>query len=389
MSVAVSTMGRWHHFELAQQLEFRGYLQRLFTGYPRHKVDVVSHSLVSSFPYFTVAEMAASRWGIKRLSRLLNWPSHDYFDRWVAANLEPCDILTANHGNGLHSFRRIKEFGGKAVCDSGQAHPNFIRHILNEEYARWGAKYEDYTPRTLAKRLEELEIADLITVPSSFNVRTFLEYGVPAAKLKKISYGVDLSMFYPEPKTDDIFRVMFVGAAGIRKGLGYLLQAFVGVKLPRFELVIVGGFTPDAKPVLERYAGKVNFKFAGFVPRKKLRSTYSQGSVLVLPSMVEGLAYVQAQAMACGLPVIATANAGAEDLFTDSEEGYIIPPRDPDAIRDKVLHLYHNPDLQNCMGKAALLRVRTLGGWESYGNGVVATYDELLYGQKALPTVMP
>jgi glycosyltransferase involved in cell wall biosynthesis len=216
-------------------------------------------------------------------------------------------------------------------------------------------------------------------------MRTFMESGVPRDKLAKIPYGVDLSIFRPEPKMDNVFRVLFVGSAGVRKGLGYLLRAFANLDLPNFELMIVGGFAPDAKPVLEKLADITKFNYVGFVPRHQLRKTYSQGSVLVLPSILEGLALVQAQAMACGLPVIATANAGAEDLFTDGVEGFIIPPRDPAAIRDKVLLLYHDPDLRERMGNAALLRVRTLGGWESYGNGIAAAYHELLNGPNALP----
>ena len=84
---------------------------------------------------------------------------------------------------------------------------------------------------------------------------------------------------------------------------------------------------------------------------------YSQGSVLVLPSIEEGLALVQAQAMACGLPVIATTNTGAENLFSDSVEGFIVPIRNPVAIRDKVEWMIGHPIERTDMGAAALQRV--------------------------------
>ena len=76
---------------------------------------------------------------------------------------------------------------------------------------------------------------------------------------------------------------------------------------------------------------------------------------------------VQAQAMACGVPVIATENTGAADLFTDGVEGFIVPIRDAGAIREKILALYENPAMREQMGEAALARVRKLGGWDDYG----------------------
>jgi glycosyltransferase involved in cell wall biosynthesis len=110
------------------------------------------------------------------------------------------------------------------------------------------------------------------------------------------------------------------------------------------------------------------------VARDELYKHYSQASVLVLPSIEEGLALVQAQAMACGIPVIATENTGAADLFTDGVEGFIVPIRDPRAIREKILTLYENPAMREQMGEAALARVRKIGGWDDYGERALAYY---------------
>jgi glycosyltransferase involved in cell wall biosynthesis len=119
-------------------------------------------------------------------------------------------------------------------------------------------------------------------------------------------------------------------------------------------------------------------RFFGSIPRSELYEYYNQGSVLVLPSLEEGLALVQAQAMACGLPVIATTNTGAEDLFTDGIEGFIVPIRSQEAIREKVTHLYKNSELRHEMGQAALRRVQSIGGWDSYGDSISETYADAL-----------
>ncbi|MDB5108516.1 MAG: hypothetical protein JWM69_1457, partial [Candidatus Binatus sp.] len=110
---------------------------------------------------------------------------------------------------------------------------------------------------------------------------------------------------------------------------------------------------------------------------------YSQASVLVVPSIQEGLALVQAQAMACGVPVIATENAGAADLFSDGVEGFIVPPRDPRAIREKLQTMIENPSMRDQMGEAALARVRAIGGWEDYGQRAVNFHRDAIAARTA------
>jgi alpha-maltose-1-phosphate synthase len=108
----------------------------------------------------------------------------------------------------------------------------------------------------------------------------------------------------------------------------------------------------------------------------------------VLASVHDGFGMVQAEAMACGLPVISTTNTGAPDLFTDGVEGFIVPIRSPDAIRQKVLLLYDHPELQAEMSKAALRRMAEIGGWREYGDRTVRLYEEALAGRTGLPRTL-
>jgi glycosyltransferase involved in cell wall biosynthesis len=96
---------------------------------------------------------------------------------------------------------------------------------------------------------------------------------------------------------------------------------------------------------------------------------------MVLPSIEEGLALVQGQALACGCPVLATTNTGSEDLFTDGIEGFIVPIRDVDALAGRLQLLAGDPALQRRMSEAALARVKHLGGWRQYGD----LWESLLY----------
>ena len=92
----------------------------------------------------------------------------------------------------------------------------------------------------------------------------------------------------------------------------------------------------------------------------------SRSHVMVLPSVEEGLALVQAQAMACGCPVIGTYNTGAEDLFSDGQEGYIVPIRDAGALVKRLQHLADHPEQRAEMRHRALAKIRSLGGWHQH-----------------------
>jgi len=107
----------------------------------------------------------------------------------------------------------------------------------------------------------------------------------------------------------------------------------------------------------------------------------SRSHVLALPSVEEGLALVQGQAMACGCPVVATADTGAEDLFTDGVEGFILPARDTDALADRLQLIADDPALRAQMSAAALARVKILGGWDNYGD----QWDTLLHSLTGCP----
>ncbi len=101
----------------------------------------------------------------------------------------------------------------------------------------------------------------------------------------------------------------------------------------------------------------------------------SRSHVLALASVEEGLALVQGQAMACGCPVIATTATGAEDLFTDGVEGFIVPDRDSATFALRLQQLADDAALRERMAAAALTRVRSLGGWDHYGE----QWDRLLH----------
>jgi alpha-maltose-1-phosphate synthase len=373
MRVCVGSPGRFYTFDLARQMQRLGHLSCLYTCYPRWKVDGLPQEKVRTFPWLMGPAMLLGRWGFHNVQRQLNRWVIESFDRWMAKRLPPCDVMHCLSSFGLATHRLAKHrYGALTVCDRGSSHIVYQDEILAEEYTRWGVPYQRIDPRIVERELQEYDECDSVVVPSSFTYRTFLRKGVPEAKLARVSYGVDLNLFRPVPKEDDVFRVLYVGTLSLRKGLPYLLEAIAPLKLPNFELWLIGSLLPEALPFLAKYEGQ--YRYLGIIPRTILYKYYNQGSVLVLPSIEEGLALVQAQAMACGLPVVATTHTGAEDLFTNGIEGFIVPIRCSEAIREKILYLYNNNELREEISRAALRRVQSLGGWDSYGQVMIDRY---------------
>jgi glycosyltransferase involved in cell wall biosynthesis len=261
--------------------------------------------------------------------------------------------------------------------ERGSSHILHQRDILLEEYGRFGLKARVAHPKIVEKELVEYADADYISIPSQYVKRTFLERGVPADKLVHVPYGVNLAHFHPVPKQDDTFRIIYCGSIGLRKGVHYLLQAFHELKLPQAELWLIGSLTGEMRPFLAKFSSSAVFHKGPF-PESELHKYYSQGSVFCLASIEEGLAMVLPQAMACGLPVICTTHTGGEDMVRDGQDGFIVPIRDVEALKERILFFYTNRDACKEMGYSAQQRVKSGYTWVDYGNRMIGEYKRIL-----------
>ena len=139
-------------------------------------------------------------------------------------------------------------------------------------------------------------------------------------------------------KIRNSFEVLFVGQVGLRKGIPYLLKAFAGLRHPHKRLTVVGSIQDDIRQLLPALP-KDDVTFTGSLPQQDVANLMRRSHVLVLPSVEEGLALVLGQALACGCPVLATVSTGAEDLFSDGIEGFIVAHRDVSAIINRLQQL--------------------------------------------------
>lgn len=383
MKVSLSTIGKFHTFDLARELHASGHLKDLYTGYPQFKLkdERLPGSKVRSFPWVQTPYMALNKWGVvgERGNRMLEYLAKITLDRYVANRLDDCDVFVGLSGSGLQSGRRMHALGGRYVCDRGSAHIQVQDELLRGEHDRWGMPFQGIDPRVIDLECAEYDEADCITVPSQFAVRSFLDAGVPFRKLRLLPYGVNLGRFEPTRRpVDGAFNVLFVGAMSLQKGIPYLLQAFARVEHPRKILNLVGTPSPELIQLMkDRGLWSEQVRVLGAMPQQELKHIMSASHVMVLPSVQDGFGMVMAQAMACGCPVVASRNTGAPDLFEDGVQGYVVAERDGDALAQRLQTLADQPDLRDAMGQRALARVRTMGGWRDYGSLAQRIYREL------------
>ncbi|MCD5390697.1 glycosyltransferase family 4 protein [candidate division NPL-UPA2 bacterium] len=297
-----------------------------------------------------------------------------YFDQRVSHLLkESCDIFHGWNGQCLHSLREAKRVGAVAIVERASSHISTQMRLIREEHEEQGIECEPELAEVIERCLAEYETADYIMVPSQFAYDSFIEEGFSSKKLILIPFGVDLVRFKPQPKPDSLFRILFVGRLSLRKGFQYLLEAWNRLDLKNAELVLAGDIAADSKKIIERYRTRKQFKHLGY--RSDPVSLFNSASVFVCPSIEEGSALVTYEAMACGLPIITTANSGS--VVRDGKDGFVIPIRDVEKIREKIELLYADEKMGLEIGQSARERVSGYT-WEHYGDNLVKAYEKII-----------
>lgn len=376
--VNIGVLGRFHGFDLAEQLEKHGYLKNLITSYPRFKVrqwQIPSKRIKNNLRLEIFNRINAKTRSLNILDAQSSINSmHANFCKKY---LKECDVFIGWSGSSLESIKHAKNLDKITILERGSTHYSFQVNILNAEYRRLGIKPPKINKSVWSRELEEYELCDYISVSSDFAKKTFTDQGIQSTKIIVNPYGVNLRKFNVLPKKDNIFRIVFVGTASIRKGFHLLIEAFNELKLANAELVHIGTVDKDIRSILKKDAFK-KVIFKGYVQQDKLINQYSQGSVFILPSIEEGLAMVQLQAMACGLPLICTENSGGKMLIEHNKEGLIIEAGNKDAIKNSILKLYENPEIVNQMSRAAEEKARSRFSWNDYGERYVENLKFIL-----------
>ena len=305
-----------------------------------------------------------------RLSHRLHMSVREAVARAACRHLAHAECVVAYEGFALPAFEAAKALGGRtAVLNYPVAHHRQRRRVRLEEIERepeFALTWPDFDdwPAGHEERLdEEIKQADAVLVGSTYASDSFVAQGIDRSKMKVVPYGVDLQTFTPGiVKTrPDGFKVIYAGQLTQRKGISYLLRGYRKFARNDTTLTLVGSVVGGDAP-LRPYADL--FKHVTHQMRPALAAMYRDADVFVFPTLIEGMPLVVLEAMACGLPVIVTAN-GPADIVRDGIDGFVIPERNEDAVCDRLEHLYRHPELRVEMGRQAALRAHDFG-WSNY-----------------------
>jgi glycosyltransferase involved in cell wall biosynthesis len=300
-----------------------------------------------------------------------------------------CEIFHGWTTECIRSLEVAKEIGAKTIVERPAPHPATAWRLLTEEYDRWNVPFPRDEGNRWLRRIDwryrdeviapaEFELADRVVVQSEFGASSFLEQGYPREKLVILPRAVEVGE-YPkhERGSNSRFRVLFVGMVCLRKGFLDLVHAWDALAFPDGELWVVGEVHEEIVPFLAPYRDRGDIRFFGHVKEGAFR-LFSESTVFVLPSITEGSAKTTYEAMAAGLPVITTLNAGS--VVRDGTDGFIVPIRDPATLRERLGSLYENREAARAMGESGRKRVAAFS-WDSYENRMIHLYSALLGGE--------
>ncbi len=293
---------------------------------------------------------------------------HD-LDRRCAGMLACPDVdgfFGVEHG-ALHAIREAHSVSKPAVVAFLSPHRQTRARWVDSEFdrhpefgARSRSRLDDLGVDRDARRDDEAREAEWIVSGSSFTTRSLIDAGLTADKILTIPLGgpdptpvSDLPDAAPKTR-----RLIYVGPVSVRKGAHYLLRAWRRAAGANIEMHFYGKVLLPARLIADALSapGGDRLFFHGSVPASTLGGIYSQASLLVLPTLCDGFGQVVSDALAHGLPVLTTTNAGAADCIDSEAVGFVIPPADEDAIAARLAWCGDHPQHLFEMRRAALAR---------------------------------
>ena len=204
-----------------------------------------------------------------------------------------------------------------------------------------------------------------------------------------IPNGVDVEHFSapaePLPELDDgKLNILFLGRLEKRKGLSYLLRAFVQVKaaVPNARLVVVGSADQRQRHAYQRWVDESNVRdvvFAGYVPFEVLSRYHHTSQIFCAPNTGnESQGIVLLEAMAAGLPVVASNIDGFAQVITHGVEGLLARPKDSDVLAAALIELASDSDMRAAMTAKGRERAQHYS-WERISQRVLSYYERLAY----------
>jgi len=347
----------------------------------RRLFDPILESHTRMIPYMEMGRLLASKFGSKKLLQhesgsLCIDAVYQNLDKEIAAKLEAMhqnSKITAVYGyedGALASFTKAKQLGLYCIYDLPIGYWKSARLLMQNEFEYnpdWSSTLTGFndTQTKLNKKDQELALADVIFVASSFTKKTLEHYSGNLPEIKVIPYGfpeVNSKKEYVSLKGRKL-KVLFVGGLSQRKGISYLFDAIEGMQ-HKVELTIVGNKAVANCSVLNQ-ALKLHH-WIPYLSHDEVLSCMREHDVFVFPSLFEGFGLVITEAMSQGVPVITTDRTAGPDIIEDGVDGWIIPAGSSEAIKEIFTKILESPEIVEKIGRAAQNKAKNRP-WVVYG----------------------
>lgn len=224
------------------------------------------------------------------------------------------------------------------------------KKILKFPYAAWGQGSDVYLPGWFTKLTSKTIIKNANSVIALTEDMKRAMQAIYNRDITIVPNGIDLKEYISELPVQNVEgaekRILFVGRLHPVKGVRYLLQAMslVHQELPEAKLILVGD--GEEREYLENLTDSLGIRkcveFVGKVSHERIPDYMHHAGVFVLPSLSESFGIVNLEAMACGLPIVATRVGGIPDIIEDGVNGYLVEAKKPGEIADRLLMLMRN-----------------------------------------------
>jgi glycosyltransferase involved in cell wall biosynthesis len=226
---------------------------------------------------------------------------------------------------------------------------------------------------------------NIITSVSNFVARELeTYYGLDKDKIYVVGNGVNTDFFTPKSSSSkgDVRYVLYSGRLSYEKGLLDLVASarYVCMEYPDLHFVIAGKGPLERR--LKKLVSKIGldnkFFFVGQADRNRILKLYQNAIVYVQPSYCEGLPTSLLEAMASGIPIVATSAGGIPDLVVNNETGFLVPPKNPRAMANALVVLLEDAKLRKRIGELARKRVERCFSWKAISNKLLNCYDLII-----------
>lgn len=226
--------------------------------------------------------------------------------------------------------------------------------LVREESLRWPDYAEpmgEALPGYYERARLEWSVADVTVVNSEWSRRALIRQGAPPDRLEvlPLAYEAETAVLEDRPESARMLTVLWLGSVLVRKGIPYLVEAAKRLADKPIRFLIAGPIGIREQAMRQ---APPNVQWLGAVPRVEAPRLYRGADVFVLPTISDGFAITQVEALAHGVPVVATPNCG--DVVEDGRTGFLVPAQNAEALAEALLRFVHDPALSRRMRPACL-----------------------------------